>query len=198
MRLFQIKVIRNLTCIFLGLVFFTSGMSKLYFEHQFVGIIGPVWLEKELAQYGLGMFARFIGYAQVVIGFLLLTLRYSVLGAVMLIPLVTNILIVTVSMNWIGTPYVLGVLLIMNVFVIWADRKMLLPIVTGSSKSFSGRSQSLTGVLTWLFGFAMMIGSINISYVVLPLAYSLVLLGVVLATLSLKFDRPGKMDKVNK
>lgn len=105
MKLLQINTIRNLICIFLGLVFFASGMSKLYFEHQFVEIIGPVWLEKELTQYGLGMYARFIGYSQVCVGFLLFTLRYSTLGAVMLIPLVGNIFMVTVSMNWKGTPY---------------------------------------------------------------------------------------------
>ncbi len=189
MKSSQAATIRNLSCIFLGLVFFTSGMSKLYFEHQFVGIIGPVWLEKELAQYGLGIFARFIGYAQVSIGFLLLTIRYSTLGAVMLIPLVTNILLVTISLHWRGTPYVVAILLLMNIFVIWADRKKLLPIVTGNSQGYSERKQSLRGVLTWIAGFTLTLASINISYISLPIGYVMVVVGIGFALLSLWMDR---------
>ena len=163
-------------------------MSKLYYEHQFVGVIGPVWLEQELAEYGLGLFARFIGYAQVTIGFLLLTIRYSTLGAVMLIPLIINILMVTVSLNWQGTPYVLAVLLMMNTLVIWADRKLLLPIVTGSSQSVSRRKQSLRGVLTWLGGYILTFVSINISYSYLTFAYITVVVGIGIAFLSYRID----------
>ena len=189
MKRLPIHTIRNLTCVFLGLVFFTSGMSKLYFEHQFVGIIGPVWLEQELSTYGLGMFARFIGYAQVIIGFLLLTIRYATLGAVMLVPLVCNILVVTVSMEWKGTPFVLSLLLAMNIFVIWADRKVLLPIVTGTSNSYQLRKQTLKGVLTWVSAFILMLLSINMSFWSLPLAYLLVLSAFVLSIISFRLDK---------
>ena len=106
------------TRIFLGLIFFTGGMSKLM---PFPGIIGPVWLIERLAEYGLELYGYFIAYSQVTIGLLLLSQRFATLGAVMLFPLVLNIFMVTVSMHWRGTPYVLAVFLLMNVFLLIAD-----------------------------------------------------------------------------
>ena len=115
------------TRIFLGLIFFSSGMGKLI---PFPGIIGPVWLETELTQYGLGMFARFIAYSQIIVGLLLLSQRFATLGAVMLFPLVLNIFMVTVSMNWRGTPYVLAFLILLNIILLIADYHKLKFILT--------------------------------------------------------------------
>ncbi len=179
-KLFKLTTIRNLTCVFLGFTFFTSGMAKLYVDHAFIGFIGPVWLEDELSKFDLGMYARFIGYAQVVIGYLLLTIRYSTLGVVMLVPLVGNIFMVTVSMNWTGTPYVLAVLLVMNALVLWIDQKLLLPIV-GFNTHLEVPKQSSRAVLIWLVSLALIILSINISYVFQPMAYFMVILGIGLA-----------------
>lgn len=106
--------------IFLGLIFFTSGMAKLY-HGAFPGIIGPVWLEEKLAVYGLGLFARFVAYSQVIIGLLLLTQRFATLGAIMLFPMLLNIWIVTISLEWRGTPYVNFVLLSLNLILLLAD-----------------------------------------------------------------------------
>lgn len=115
--------------IFLGLIFFTAGMAKLFAGHQFPGLIGPVWLEEELAKYGLGLYARFIAYSQVAIGFLLLTRRFATVGAIMLVPLIANILVVTVSLQWRGTPFVNAALLGMNLWLLWADRAKLQPLL---------------------------------------------------------------------
>ncbi|MEM1408729.1 MAG: hypothetical protein AAGG59_18240 [Bacteroidota bacterium] len=188
-RLFKLTTIRNLTCVFLGFTFFTSGMAKLYVDHAFFGFIGPVWLEDELSKYDLGMYARFIGYAQVVIGYLLLTVRYSTLGAVMLVPLVGNIFMVTVSMNWTGTPYVLAVLLAMNALVLWIDRKRLLPIV-GHNVTAELRGQTTKGILVWLVSLTLVILSISISYLFQPIAYIMVLLGLGLAIWTFRLNRP--------
>ncbi len=186
--LFKLTTIRNLTCIFLGFTFFTSGMAKLYVDHAFIGFIGPVWLEDELSKYDLGMYARFIGYAQVVIGYLLLTVRYSTLGAVMLVPLAGNIFMVTVSMNWAGTPYVLAVLLVMNALVLWIDQKRLLPIV-GANSNVALRQQTLKGILVWLISLVLIILSISISYLLQSIAYAMVVLGIGLAIWSFRLDR---------
>lgn len=164
-------------------------MAKLFFEHKFVGIIGPVWLEKELAQYGLGLFARFIGYSQVIIGFLLITLRYSTLGAVMSVPLIINILMVTISLEWQGTPYVLAVLLSMNLFVLWADRQILIPIVTNNSAQYSLRNHTLKGMLVWILSLVLIFMSIKTSYEVLSFAYVIVIAAFILAIISTRMDR---------
>ncbi len=112
------------TRIFLGLIFFTSGMGKLT-HGGFVGLIGPVWLEERLAQYGLGMWAVFVAWSQVIIGLLLLSQRFAVLGAIMLVPMIANIFVITVSMKWPGTPYVNAVLMAMNALLLWSERHRL-------------------------------------------------------------------------
>lgn len=104
--------------IFLGLIFLTGGVSKLM---PFPGVMGPVWLEHELAQYGLGTYARFIGWSEALIGALLLSRPFATLGAIMLVPLVINILMVTVSLHWRGTPYVVSGFLAMNLYLLIYD-----------------------------------------------------------------------------
>lgn len=116
------------TRVFLGLIFFSSGLGKL--THGLTpGLIGPVWLEERMAQYGLGLWAQFVAVSQVVIGALLLSQRFATLGAVMLVPMLANILVITISLQWRGTPYVNAVLLAMNLFLLWADRQRLAPLV---------------------------------------------------------------------
>ena len=180
---------RNGSSVFLGLIFFSSGMAKVYAENAFPGLIGPVWLEEKLTEFDLGMYARFIGYAQVGIGFLLLTLRFSTLGAVMLVPLVANIFMVTVSMNWTGTPYVLGFFIVVNAFVLWVDRKRLYPLIhLPMDLSPSHPPKSGKGHLCWILGAIAVWGSIQLSYWNFPLAYATILLGLLLGFLSKIID----------
>ncbi|MFC5272074.1 hypothetical protein [Adhaeribacter terreus] len=105
--------------VFLGFLFFTAGMSKLV--PGFPGLMGPVWLEASLAKYDLALFARFIAYSQILIGWLLLSRRFATLGAIMLLPMLLNILLITISQNWRGTPYVVSVFLLMNIWLLAAD-----------------------------------------------------------------------------
>jgi uncharacterized membrane protein YphA (DoxX/SURF4 family) len=120
--------------LFLGITFFSSGMAKLT-HGDFPGFIGPVWLEERLAQYGLAFFARFVAWSQVGVGLLLLSQRFATLGAVMLVPMLTNILVVTISLQWRGTPYVNAVLLAMNLVLLAADARKLRPLFTESPAS---------------------------------------------------------------
>jgi len=112
------------TRLFLGLTFFTTGMAKLTYGN-FPGYIGPIWLEQTLAPYGLGMWVRFLAWSQVTVGLLLLSQRFATIGAIMLFPLIANILMVTISLGWQGTPFVNGFLLLLNVFLLAADYQKL-------------------------------------------------------------------------
>lgn len=150
--------------IFLGLIFFSSGMSKLL---PFPGLIGPVWLETELAPYGLGLFARFIAYAQITVGLLLLTQRFATLGAVMLFPLVLNIFMVTVSMNWTGTPYVIAFFILLNIYLLIADfhkLKFLLTDQPESLKAIPLKRRFPQKDIYWVIGILM----IFISTIIYP------------------------------
>lgn len=110
--------------LFLGLIFLTAGMGKLT-HGGFPGLIGPVWLEERLATYGLGLFAQFVAWSQLLIGLLLLSKRFALIGAIMLVPMLANIFVITVSLQWRGTPYVNAVLLAMNALLLWGYRDRL-------------------------------------------------------------------------
>lgn len=145
------------TRIFLGLIFFTAGMSKLYADHKFPGLIGPVWLEDRLAEHGLAMYARFIAWSQVVAGFLLLSQRFASLGAILTFPIILNIFMVTVSMGWKGTPYVNAVFLLMNTYLLLADYHKFKHIL--SNKSVQVRPipiQRNSIQADWIWGICLM------------------------------------------
>ncbi|MDX1628991.1 MAG: DoxX family protein [Fulvivirga sp.] len=118
--------------IFLGIIFFTAGMSKLM---DFPGLIGPRWLEDALAPHGLGLFARFVAFSQIMVGLLLLTRRFATLGAIMLFPLLLCIMMVTISLDWRGTPYVNAFLLILNMSLFIKDYHKLKFIFTDDAES---------------------------------------------------------------
>jgi uncharacterized membrane protein YphA (DoxX/SURF4 family) len=112
--------------ILLGVVFLSSGIGKFYGTS---GLIGPGYLFEELAKHHLLLLAIFIAIAELVIGYLLLIKKYATLGAIMLFPMISSILVVVISLNWQGTPFVDGVFLLMNLYLLYYERKKLYPIL---------------------------------------------------------------------
>ncbi|MBX7152618.1 DoxX family membrane protein [bacterium] len=149
--------------VFLGLIFFTAGMAKL--TQHFPGFIGPVWLEEKLAPYGLGFYARFIAYCQVIVGWLLLTQRFATLGAIMLFPLLLNIFMVTVSLEWRGTPYINFFLLILNGILLAYDFDKLKFILTddiAELKPIGIHRPSRKSDVFWVGGLLIILISISL------------------------------------
>jgi hypothetical protein len=104
---------------FLGVIFFSAGISKLI--RGFPSIIGPVWLIDRLEPYGLGLFGQFIALSEAAIGLLLLSRRLATLGAIMLVPMLSSILVVTISLEWRGTPLVNSFFLLLNAALLAHD-----------------------------------------------------------------------------
>lgn len=163
--------------LFLGFILFGAGMSKLYADHAFPGIIGPVWLEERLAEYGLAFFARFVAFSQVLAGFLLLTQRFATLGAIISFPLFLNILMITISLEWRGTPYVNAVFLAMNTYLLIIDYPKFKYIITDevveNLQLKSVRSRPKQDLLFTAMTFIVLI-SIPISFFSIYLAWALV------------------------
>jgi hypothetical protein len=171
--------------ILLGFTFFSSGMGKLYAEHSFPGFIGPVWLAERLKAYQLGLYARFIGYSQLTIGFMLLTHRFRTLGAIMLVPMLSNILMITISLEWRGTPFIVGILLSLNLYLLWYDRHLLLHLINGRPpEKKPHKKMSLSGSLFWLFSYLLALVSVQLSYYSLVLAWSLTALALLMGVFS--------------
>lgn len=192
------KIFPQLISIFLGFTFWSAGMVKLYVGHQFIGWIGPPWLVERLAEYDLGLFAEFIAICQITIGFMLLTTRFKLIGSIMMLPMILNILMVTISQNWAGTPYVLAVLFGMNIYLLWQYRDFFRPLIDeGKNAEFIKirKGKSSQGHLTWLAGWALQLFSIPLSYQYLALAFIATDVGILLAVLSFKVDE-NNTDKI--
>ena len=166
-------------CLFLGFTFLGSGMAKLYADHAYFGWIGPIWLEERLEPHGLGLYARFIAYSQVLIGYMLFTYRYRVLGAIMAVPLIGNILMVTISMQWQGTPYIRGFLFVMTAYILFRNLNLLIPIVGFEG----GKAQVLNGrnTVIWIIGLTINVASIQLSQFSITLAWSASILGLAIS-----------------
>jgi hypothetical protein len=107
--------------IFLGFIFFTAGMGKLTHGHYFPLTMFPMSLAKILAPHGLSLWGEFVAWSQVLIGFLLMSQRFATIGAIMSLPLILNIFVITVSLGFMGTPYLNGFLIFLNLFLLAAD-----------------------------------------------------------------------------
>ena len=177
--------------VFLGLIFLTSGMGKLFAGHKFPGIIGPVWLEERLREHGLGLFGKLIGYTQWIIGFMVLTWRYRRLALIMLVPMLVGILGVTVSLEWRGTPYVVLFLLALNAGLVVIDRHQYIHLITGKSKGLAPDTslscKACTGI--WMGSLILNFISIQASYYSHLLGWVLVALAVFTGVLSSRFMR---------
>lgn len=177
---------------FLGFTFWSAGMVKLFSGHLFIGWIGPPTLVEQLSEYNLGLYAQFIAGSQIVIGYMLLTTRFKLLGGIMLIPMIANILVVTISQKWTGTPYVLSVLLGLNFLLLWQYRPFFLPLFNETmmySTTAISKGKSKLGHLVWLVGLAMQFVAVWFSFQSLVLGFVLSGIGVLLGILAFRVDR---------
>lgn len=181
--------------IFLGFTFWGAGMAKLFKEHQFIGWIGPTWLVEEMAKYNLAFYATFIAYSQIIIGFLLMTTRYKLLGSIMMIPMIVNILMVTISLKWQGTPFVLAFLLVLDLILLWHYRDFFRPLIEeGLSNSVvkTRNPRSLNGHVVWLAGLGLQILAVPVSFWNWYAACAISFAGLILAVSSFMVDSSKK------
>jgi hypothetical protein len=138
---------------FLGLLFVFSGLAKLI--PHFPNTMGPPDLEATLAPHGLALYGRFIAVAEVGTGLLLLTRRFATLGALLLVPILSSIIVVTWALNWRGTPYVVcGFLLLAAVLLAYDYPKLAVLLQDRSSVPAPSRPR-LRSALIWLAGLGL-------------------------------------------
>jgi len=166
--------------VFLGLVFFCSGMARLFAEHRFPGFVGAVWLGDAFESHGLVLYMRFIAYTQLIIGLLLLTQRFAALGTLLLLPMLLNIVMLAVSLRLRDVWGINLGLLCLNLILIFAEYHRLKFI-------FSDEPRKLVKVeaersfpfhdLVFLIGIFMVLISPFLSHLSDFLAYFIMALG---------------------
>ncbi|WP_165944059.1 hypothetical protein [Aquimarina spinulae] len=109
--------------------------------------------------YQSGVYWKFIGIGQLIAGCLLMTQRYAKLGALLNLPIIANIFIITLSYYFAYTPVVTGLMLFANMLLIiwdWNELKVIinLPPIFDKKKRFEkDKTWEITGIILFLFTF---------------------------------------------
>nr|KAB8152997.1 hypothetical protein EZY14_011465 [Kordia sp. TARA_039_SRF] len=109
--------------------------------------------------YESGLYWRFIGVAQLTAGFLLMTQRYAKLGAIVNLPIILNIFIITLSYYFAFTPVITGAMLFANFALLawdWNELKVLFnqkPTCSEKVRLENDKIWELTGLILFLFTF---------------------------------------------
>lgn len=109
--------------------------------------------------YQSGLYWKFLGVAQLVAGFLLMTQRYAKLGALMNFPIILNIFIITLSYYFAYTPVVTGGMLLANLLLIlweWNELKILfnlVPVIDQRIRLENDPLWQVTGLVLFIFTF---------------------------------------------
>lgn len=123
-RIKQFRFLRGFTIftrVMLAVGFVPPGWTKVVYQRfTLLALDNPVGFFFE-ALYQTGFYYRFIGLAQVAAAILLLIPRTALLGALIYFPLILNIFIITISMDFRGTPFITGMMLLGNVYLLCWD-----------------------------------------------------------------------------
>ena len=127
-RIFTLFTWTTRILLFIG--FLPSGLKKLLGDRfTLLGIDNPVGFFFE-ALYRTGFYWNFLGLMQLLAGVLLLIPKTTFFGALLYLPIIINIFIIVVSMQFKGTPYIAGLMLLANLYLIFWDYKKLKRIVS--------------------------------------------------------------------
>jgi hypothetical protein len=70
--------------------------------------------------YQSGLYWQFLGVAQLVAGLLLMTQRYALLGALLFLPIIANVYVITISYDFAYTSVITGAMLLATVgLLVW-------------------------------------------------------------------------------
>jgi len=147
----------------LGGAFVFASLIKLKGERftTFSGAEYPINSAWHLFEtlYQSGLYWKFIGLGQVITGFLLMTQRYAKLGALLNLPIMANVFIITLSYYFAYTPLITALMLIGNVMLVlwhWNELKVLVnlkPDLEQANRLEKNKVWEVVGLLLFLFTF---------------------------------------------
>ncbi|OGX86663.1 hypothetical protein BEN47_12685 [Hymenobacter lapidarius] len=168
----------------LGALMLGGGLYKLSDNHL-PGLMGPPMDHAFLAKNGLEIFGQFIGMAQLLIGLLLLSGRFALFGAVLLVPMWLNIIFLTWSQHWAGTPFLTTGFLVLTIGLLLHDYPRLKWLLYPPADPAALLAQRLATAplpveLLWWLGAAVVIGGGLLYSISLRAMTSTMLLGAAL------------------
>lgn len=175
--------------ILLGMGFLPTGLVKLLGERfTLMSVETPIGAFFE-AMYQTGAYWQFLGLAQVVAAILLLIPRTATLGAVVFFPIILNIFVITIAVDFKGTKFITGAMLLATVFLLCWDYDRLKAIVWPHSAKLTRprmaigkleRTGYVVGTVAGLVVFAGLRGLVPRSVVATSLAIGFLAVIIVL------------------
>jgi hypothetical protein len=162
------------TRILLALGFVPSSLVKIQGERfTIIPISHPIGFFFE-AMYRTGAYWNFIGWAQLIGAILLLNPRTATLGAVVFFPIILNIFVITVSLQFTGTWVITGLMLLACTYLLCWDYDRLKPLFWGSpaalapARQFSPRARTLERVAYTVMALSGIVVTLTIRRYVPP------------------------------
>lgn len=116
------------------------------------------------AMYQTGFYWNFLGWVQFISGALLMTQRFATVGAMMFLPIILNVFVITHAINFgMGTPIITTLMLLATIFLIlwdykkwiilfWQDHHIKLDLTAESEDKFmTDPLWAITGVIFIVF-----------------------------------------------
>ena len=106
--------------------------------------------------YQTGLYWQFIGWCQLLAGFLLMTQRFSKLGALVNFPILLNVFVITISMEFGFTYVITGLMLLANLGLLvwhWEELKSLVNLPSQTPQVLEERQKlwEFTGLVLFSF-----------------------------------------------
>lgn len=106
--------------------------------------------------YESGIYWRFLGLAQFITGVLLVTQRYAKLGAILFLPIIANVFVITVSYDFRGTPIITGLMLLSTLFLLYWDWDSL-KVLLNKTPTHSTKKRLEHNTIWMYLGFAFLL-----------------------------------------
>nr|WP_294948435.1 hypothetical protein [uncultured Mucilaginibacter sp.] len=104
------------------------------------------------AMYQAGIYWHFIGWGQLIAGFLLMSQAFSTLGAVAFCPIILNIFVITISFNSPGILLVTTLMLVANAYLLLWDWNKLKFIVLPGQQLYFDDNAAFSKWKGWMYG----------------------------------------------
>jgi hypothetical protein len=101
--------------------------------------------------YQSGLYWQFIGWGQALAGFLLMTQIFSTLGALLFLPIMLNIFVITISYYFAATPVITFLMLLANVYLLVWDWPRLKVVVWPFQSTFVPIDYPLLRRQSWVY-----------------------------------------------
>lgn len=101
--------------------------------------------------YRSGIYWNFIGWGQLIAGFLLMSQIFSTLGAVMFFPIIANVFFITISYSFAGTPFITFLMLLGNIYLLLWDWDKLKVIVYSNPVNYAYKPNPFMEKKAWMY-----------------------------------------------